>query len=69
MGRSLVRDGAGAEPAAWLRAGSAEQPHRLDNLGAMQPHCTAIDLPNQGRRKVDARFDGGRMSSDGEAIR
>ena len=31
----------------------------------MRTHCITIDLANQGRRQVRARFDGGRMSSDG----
>ena len=34
----------------------------------MPTHCITIDLPKQGRRKVRARFDGGRMSSDGGAL-
>ncbi len=34
----------------------------------MPAHCTTIELPNNGRRKVIARFDGGRMSSDGGAL-
>ena len=34
----------------------------------MPTHCITIDLPNHGRRKVQARFDGGRMSSDGGAL-
>ncbi len=34
----------------------------------MPTHCTTIELPNNGRRKVIACFDGGRMSSDGGAI-
>ena len=48
VGRSLVRDGAGAERAAWLRAGSAEQPHRLDNLGAMQDTLHRNRSPQPG---------------------
>ncbi len=34
----------------------------------MRTHCITIDLANQGRRQVRARFDGGRMSSDGGAL-
>ena len=34
----------------------------------MPTHCTTIDLPNNGRRKVIAGFDGGRMSADGGAL-
>ena len=34
----------------------------------MPTHCTTIDLPNNGRRKLIACFDGGRMSSDGGAM-
>ncbi len=34
----------------------------------MLAHCTTIDLPQCGRRKVVARFDGGRMSSDAGAV-
>ncbi len=34
----------------------------------MRTHCITIDLANQGRHQVRARFDGGRMSSDGGAL-
>ena len=34
----------------------------------MRTHCITIDLANQGRRQVRARFDGGRMSSNGGAL-
>ncbi len=34
----------------------------------MRTHCITIDLANQGCRQVRARFDGGRMSSDGGAL-
>ena len=34
----------------------------------MRTHSITIDLANQGRRQVRARFDGGRMSSDGGAL-
>ena len=34
----------------------------------MPTHWITIDLPNHGRRKVTACFDGGRMSSDGGAL-
>ena len=34
----------------------------------MRTHCITIDLANQGHRQVRARFDGGRMSSDGDAL-
>ena len=34
----------------------------------MPTHCTTIELPDNGRRKVVASFDGGRMSSDGGAV-
>ena len=34
----------------------------------MRTHCITIDLANQGRRQVRARFDGGRMSSDGGTL-
>ena len=34
----------------------------------MPTRCITIDLPKQGRRKVRAGFDGGRMSSDGGAL-
>ena len=34
----------------------------------MPTHRTTIDLANQGRRKVRACFDGGRMSSDGGTL-
>ena len=34
----------------------------------MRTHCITIDLANQGRCQVRARFDGGRMSSDGGAL-
>ncbi len=35
----------------------------------MRTHCITIDLANQGRRQVRARFDGGRMSSNGGVVR
>ena len=34
----------------------------------MPTHPITIDLADQGRRKVRAGFDGGRMSSDGDAL-
>ena len=34
----------------------------------MRTHWTTADLPKHGRRLVRARFDGGRMSSDGGAL-
>ena len=34
----------------------------------MRTPCVTIDLANQGRRKVRASFDGGRMSSDGGTL-
>ena len=45
----------------------------ISNINATEkqtpcPHGSTIDLPKHGRRKVQARFDGGRRSSDGGAL-